>query len=65
MHHNDAKNERTKRRWCKVEYGDNYFSLVTALEQLFHRHVDLITEITLRNPYFIQSVNKTKTPIYE
>ena len=48
-----------------IEYGDNYFSLVTALEQLFHRHVDLITEITLRNPYFIQSVNKTKTPIYE
>ena len=48
-----------------IEYGDNYFSLVDALEKLFHRHVDLITEPTLRNPYFIQSLNKTKTPIYE
>ena len=48
-----------------IEYGDNYFSLVTALEKLFLRHVDLITEPTLRNPYFIKSVNETKTSIYE
>ena len=48
-----------------IEYGDNYFSLVDALEKLFQRHVDLITEPTLRNPYFIQSLTKTKTPIYE
>jgi len=48
-----------------IEYGDNYFSLADALEKLFHRHVDLITEPTLRNPYFIQSVNETKTPIHE
>src|SRR3989304_8714963 len=27
-----------------IEYGDNYFSLATALEKLFHRHVDLVTE---------------------
>ena len=48
-----------------IEYDDNYFLLVDALEKLFHRHVDLVTEPTLRNPYFIKSVNLTKTPIYE
>jgi predicted nucleotidyltransferase len=48
-----------------LEYGDNYFLLVDALEKLFMRHVDLVTEPTLRNPYFIKSVNLTKTPIYE
>ncbi len=46
-----------------IEYGDNYFSLANALEKLFHRHVDLVTEPTLRNPYFIKSVNETKIPI--
>ena len=48
-----------------VEYGDHYFSLVEALEKLLQRHVDLVTEPTLKNPYFINSVNQTKTPIYE
>ena len=47
-----------------IEYGDNYFSLADALEKLFHRHVDLVTEPTLRNPYFIKSVNATKVSIY-
>ena len=48
-----------------IEYGDNYFSLANALEKFFHRHVDLVTEPMLRNPYFIESVNETKMPIYE
>lgn len=48
-----------------VEYGDHYFSLVEALEKLLQRHVDLVTEPTLKNPYFINSVNQTKIPIYE
>jgi predicted nucleotidyltransferase len=48
-----------------IEYGENYFALADALEKLFHRHVDLVTEPSLHNPYFIQSVNKTKTPIHE
>jgi predicted nucleotidyltransferase len=48
-----------------LEYGDNYFLLADELEKLFKRHVDLVTEPTLRNPYFIKSVNLTKTSIYE
>lgn len=46
------------------DYADNYFELADKLEQIFNRHVDLITDKSLSNPYFIKSVNKTKTRIY-
>lgn len=42
------------------EYADNYFELAYALEDLFGRDVDLVTENSLSNPYFIASVNRTK-----
>lgn len=46
------------------DYADNYFSLADKFEALFNRPVDLITEKSLSNPYFIESVNKTKTRLY-
>ncbi len=46
------------------DYADSYFEFAEKLEQLFHRQVDLITENSLKNPYFIESVNRTKTLIY-
>lgn len=46
-------------------YADNYFSLESELSELLHRSVDIVAEETIQNPYFIQSVNQTKTPIYE
>jgi predicted nucleotidyltransferase len=46
------------------EYADNYFDLMYALEDLFGRKVDLVTEKTLSNPYFIESVEQTKLLIY-
>lgn len=46
------------------DYADTYFILVDKFEKLFHRPVDLLTEKSLSNPYFIESVNKTKTRIY-
>jgi uncharacterized protein len=48
-----------------VEYGDNYFNIIERLEALLKRKVDIITDKSLSNPYFIKSINKTKTPIYE
>jgi len=45
--------------------ADRYFSFVEALEQLFQRPVDLLTERSLRNPYFIEEVNLTRQKIYE
>ena len=46
-------------------YVENYFSLESELSKLLHRKIDLVAEETIQNPYFIQSINKTKTPIYE
>jgi predicted nucleotidyltransferase len=47
-----------------VDYADNYFLMADALESILQRPVDLITEKSLSNPYFIQSVNQTKQMIY-
>ncbi len=47
-----------------ADYADNYFLLADKLEAVFKRHVDLVTEKSLSNPYFIDSVNKTKKLIY-
>ena len=46
------------------DYADTYFELADQFEELFNRHVDLITEKSLKNPFFINSVNQTKTLIY-
>ncbi|AQG82250.1 nucleotidyltransferase family protein [Spirosoma montaniterrae] len=48
-----------------VQYGEHYFAIAHALERVLKRPVDLVTERSLKNPYFINMVNKTKTPIYE
>ena len=47
------------------DYADNYFSIADKLEEIFHRHVDLVTDKSLSNPYLINSINRTKTSIYE
>ncbi|MDY0362588.1 MAG: nucleotidyltransferase domain-containing protein [Desulforegulaceae bacterium] len=46
------------------EYADNYFKLHYELEELFGRKVDLVTENSLSNPYFIKSVENTKQIVY-
>jgi len=46
------------------DYADAYFDLADQFENLFQRQVDLVTEKSLSNPYFIYSINKTKTLLY-
>lgn len=46
------------------KYTDNYFELHEALVNLFQRKVDLVTERSLSNPYFIESIEKTKQLLY-
>jgi len=41
-------------------YANNYFSLLTDLEDLLKKQVDLVAEKTLRNPYLIESINESK-----
>ncbi len=45
-------------------YTDNYFELHYKHEELFNRKVDLITDKSLSNPYFIESVEETKKLLY-
>ena len=47
------------------QYTDNYFTLQYELRDLFKREIDIVTERTLSNPYFIESIDETKELIYE
>jgi uncharacterized protein len=45
-------------------YATNYFTMSSELEKLFKRHVDLVEQESLSNPYLIKSVNQTKVLLY-
>ncbi len=47
------------------EYTDNYFELHYKLRELLKRDIDIVTERSLSNPYFIESINESKELIYE
>jgi predicted nucleotidyltransferase len=38
------------------QYTDNYFDLHYNLQDLFNRKIDLITDKSLSNPYFIKGI---------
>ncbi len=46
-------------------YADRYLGLAEALEKLFGSSVDLVTEESIRNPYFRREVEATRQLIYE
>ncbi|MBM2814245.1 MAG: polymerase, beta-like region [Ignavibacteria bacterium] len=46
------------------QYADNYFELHYKLQELFNRKIDLLTEKSLSNPYFIKGMEQTKELIY-
>jgi predicted nucleotidyltransferase len=47
------------------DYADRFLGLADGLEQLFDRHVDLVTEESLRRPRFRAEVESTKKVVYE
>ena len=47
-----------------VEKGELLWSLRFSLEDDLNRPIDLITDTSLKNPYFIEELNKTKQKIY-
>ncbi len=47
------------------EHYETYFGLIEDLERLFGRHIDLVDTTCLRNPFFIQGVNESRTLVYE
>lgn len=46
------------------QYANAYFGLLESLSQLFGRPVDLVVASAIRNPYFRQSVERTRTLLY-
>jgi hypothetical protein len=46
------------------KYTDNYFELHYKLQDLFGRKIDLLTDKSLSNPYFIKGLEQTKQLIY-
>ncbi|MCL2132361.1 MAG: nucleotidyltransferase domain-containing protein [Lentimicrobiaceae bacterium] len=47
-----------------LEKGELLWSLRFSLEDNLNRRIDLITESSLKNPYFIDEVNEKKIKIY-
>lgn len=46
------------------DYAETYFSLREALEELFSRPVDLVTAPSIRNPFFKQRLEQTRSVLY-
>jgi len=49
----------------ETDYADNYFDLLFTLQDILNRKVDLVAEEKMKNPYFIESINRDKQLIYE
>lgn len=45
-------------------YADCYFGLLEALEALFSHPVELVVISSVRNPYFLESIEKNRTLLY-
>ena len=46
------------------EHAKAYFNLLEDLKQLFGCHIDLVEDVAITNPFFRQSVDETRKPIY-
>ncbi|MBS1784138.1 MAG: nucleotidyltransferase domain-containing protein [Acidobacteria bacterium] len=46
------------------DYADTYFGLHEALEGLFGRSVDLVTAGSVKNPYLLESISRSKALLY-
>jgi predicted nucleotidyltransferase len=46
------------------DYGDNYFSLKFALQDLLKRPIDLLENKAINNPYIRKNIDNSKTLLY-
>ncbi len=47
-----------------VQHADSYFGMLFALEDLFHRKIDLVEITAVHNPYFLKSINQNRRVLY-
>jgi uncharacterized protein len=50
--------------FAKGEYAEHYFGLIDDLKVLFDRKVDLLVSRAIRNPYLLDSINRTREALY-
>lgn len=48
-----------------IVYGDYYFALLKSLRKYLNREVDLLTTVSLKNPYLLKSIHQNSIKIYE
>ena len=48
-----------------IDLFDKYFDLKEKLEEIFERNVDLVVDKKFKNPFLRESIEKTRTVIYE
>ena len=47
-----------------VAYADAYFGLQESLSDLYRRPVDLVVPTAVHNPYFLRSIERSRTLLY-
>ncbi|MCF6357173.1 MAG: nucleotidyltransferase domain-containing protein [Draconibacterium sp.] len=47
-----------------LEKGELWWNLHDSLRDFFKREIDIVTENSLKNPYFIKEIDETKELIY-
>jgi len=47
-----------------LERGELWWDLHDTLRDYFNREIDIVTENSLKNPYFIKELNETRQLIY-
>ena len=45
-------------------YSEHYFALLEGLKQLFNRPIDLLVGRAVRNPYLLESINRSRELLY-
>lgn len=48
-----------------IDLFDKYFELKEDLEEIFRRNVDLVVDRNFRNPVLRESIDRTRTVVYE
>jgi uncharacterized protein len=46
-------------------YADRYFDFAAAIEKLLGRRIDLLTERSIRNPYFQREIQAARQIVYD
>lgn len=47
-----------------LDYADNYFSFLEAMENLIGKKIDIVSKKSLKNPILIEEINNSKVDLY-